>query len=85
LSACPDFGFALEIDIAFAYSHFRSASDFMSEYSTATLTSSSRCISSVKAHFPSKVLSINDVANRAISFLFAKAKVVVLFPPHINN
>jgi hypothetical protein len=31
-------------------------------------------ISSVKAHFSLKSLSINDFANRAISFLFAKAK-----------
>jgi hypothetical protein len=74
LSACPDFGFAVEIDIAFANSDFRSVSDFMSENSTATFTSYSPCISSVKAHFPLKSLSINDFANRVISFLLAKAK-----------
>jgi hypothetical protein len=57
LSACPDFGFAVEIDIAFANSDFRSVYDFMLEYSITTFTSSSLCIFSVKAHFPLKSLS----------------------------
>jgi hypothetical protein len=74
LSACPDFGFAVEIDIAFANSDFRTVSDFMLEYSKTTFTSSYLCISSVKAHFPLKSLAINGFSNRAISFLCAKAK-----------
>jgi hypothetical protein len=73
LSACPDFGFAVEIDIAFANSDSRSVSHFTSEYSTATFTLSSLCNCSVKAHFPLKNLSINS-ANRPVSFLFDKAK-----------
>jgi hypothetical protein len=38
LSACPDFGFAVEIDIAFANSDSRSVSHFMSEYFTTIFT-----------------------------------------------
>jgi hypothetical protein len=82
VSACPDLGFAVEIDIAFANSNFRSVSDFLSEYST--IFTSSHGISSVKAHFPSKSLSINDFANRAILFIFTEAKIST-FPLHINN
>lgn len=48
LSVCPDFGFAIEIDTTFASSDFKSISDFMSVYSTATFPSSSLCLSAVK-------------------------------------
>jgi hypothetical protein len=43
LSACAEFGFVVEIDIAFANSDFRSVSYLMSKYSTTTFTSSSLC------------------------------------------
>jgi hypothetical protein len=77
LSACPDFGFAVEIDIHFAV---LGVSDFISEHFTTTFTSSSLCISSVKVHFPSKSLSINHFDNLAVSLLFAKEKVVLFHP-----
>jgi hypothetical protein len=48
LSAYPDFGFAVEICVDFGVLDI---SDFMSEHFTTTFTSSSLCISSVKAHF----------------------------------
>jgi hypothetical protein len=41
LSAYPNCGFVLEIDISFVNSNFRSLPDFMSEYSRTTFTSSS--------------------------------------------
>jgi hypothetical protein len=50
MSACPDFGFTVEIYTAFATSDFRTVSAYMSEYPIATFTSCSLCIYSVTAH-----------------------------------
>jgi hypothetical protein len=84
LSDCSDFDFAFEINIAFANSYFRSVYDFILQYPATTFTSSSLCISAIRAHFPLKSLSINNFANRAISILLAKVNNCT-FPPRINN
>jgi hypothetical protein len=49
----------------------------MSEYSTATFTSSSPFISSVKAHFPLKSFSINDFLTQLFHSCLPNQKFVL--------
>jgi hypothetical protein len=64
LSACPDFGLAVEIDIASANSDFRSVCDLMWEHST-TFTSP---VSSI----PALAFGFNFCRRTAILFPFSR-------------